>query len=202
MQRYQMPNYLLLNACLLLGFLALCLLPGCKASYQYFTFKSQAEVALAKNDLKKALELYSIIYQHETTAEKIDTERTTWAFYRLGVIAEVTGDVKMAKGYYWGDKIEEGFFQEQAIVGWLAQTGWNHLDEGNPPRTLKEILALESAGPKKAVIMPERKKREIVAPRDSGDTGSAKSEITHTRTFQRSLTPPRPNTPEPFKVFY
>lgn len=199
---YLPKKAVLLRLMLLAGIFILGLLPGCRTSYKYFTFKSQAEAALARGDLKKTRELYSVIYQQEGSAEKIDTERTTWAFYRLGVVAEVSGDIRMAKGYYWGDKIDEGFYQEHARVDWLAQSGWNHLDEGNAPRSLEEILALESSGPRKAAAMPERKKREVVVPKSQVENAVRQPDFGYTRTFHRSLTPPRPNTPEPFRVFY
>jgi len=191
-----------------LGLLAVALLftvlTGCRSSYNYATFRAQAEAALSGNKVKKAKELYSVIYQHENKAETPLPERTTWAFYRLGVIAEVMGDVQLAKGYYWGDKIDEGFYQVNPAVEWLAEAGWQNLDEGNPPRTLDEILELEKSGQKKTVQTVEKKKREIVIPADRAMPVQAPvaGDKPYSRTFQRSLTPPRPGAPEPFRVFY
>ncbi len=191
-----------------LGLLAVALLftvlTGCRSSYNYATFRAQAEAALSGNKVKKAKELYSVIYQHENKAETPLPERTTWAFYRLGVIAEVMGDVQLAKGYYWGDKIDEGFYQVNPAVEWLAEAGWQNLDEGNPPRTLDEILELEKSGQKKTVQTVEKKKREVVIPADRAMPVQAPvaGDKPYSRTFQRSLTPPRPGAPEPFRVFY
>ncbi|HNS08110.1 MAG TPA: hypothetical protein PKN29_00355 [Candidatus Ozemobacteraceae bacterium] len=190
------------------GLLAVALLftvlTGCRSSYNYATFRAQAEAALSGNKVKKAKELYSVIYQHENKAETPLPERTTWAFYRLGVIAEVMGDVQLAKGYYWGDKIDEGFYQVNPAVEWLAEAGWQNLDEGNPPRTLDEILELEKSGQKKTVQTVEKKKREVVIPADRAMPVQAPvaGDKPYSRTFQRSLTPPRPGAPEPFRVFY
>jgi len=191
-----------------LGLLAVALLftvlTGCRSSYNYATFRAQAEAALSGNKVKKAKELYSVIYQHENKAETPLPERTTWAFYRLGVIAEVMGDVQLAKGYYWGDKIDEGFYQVNPAVEWLAEAGWQNLDEGNPPRTLDEILELEKSGQKKTVQTVEKKKREVVIPADRAMPVQAPvaGDKPYSRTFQRSLTPPRPGAPQPFRVFY
>jgi len=189
---------------LLVVALLFTVLTGCRSSYNYATFRAQAETALSGNKVKKAKELYSVIYQHENKAETPLPERTTWAFYRLGVIAEVMGDVQLAKGYYWGDKIDEGFYQVNPAVEWLAEAGWQNLDEGNPPRTLDEILELEKSGQKKTVQTVEKKKREIVIPADRAMPVQAPvaGDKPYSRTFQRSLTPPRPGAPEPFRVFY
>lgn len=189
---------------LLVVALLFTVLTGCRSSYNYATFRAQAEAALSGNKVKKAKELYSVIYQHENKAETPLPERTTWAFYRLGVIAEVMGDVQLAKGYYWGDKIDEGFYQVNPAVEWLAEAGWQNLDEGNPPRTLDEILELEKSGQKKTVQTVEKKKREVVIPADRAMPVQAPvaGDKPYSRTFQRSLTPPRPGAPEPFRVFY
>ena len=186
-----------------LGF-AVLLLTGCGSSYDYTRYRAQAEAALENKKLKKAKELYSIIYQQETTSEKVDQKRTTWAFYRLGVLAEVAGDVRLAKGYYWGDRIDEGFYQVNPSVDRLAQIGWQHLDEGRPPRTLEEILALEKNSPAKPLSNHERKKREVIVDTNNRPVAPSTSgaDKNHSRTFQRSLTPPPPGSPEPFRVFY
>ena len=121
-----------------------------------------------------------------------------------GIGVEVMGEVQLAKGYYWGDKIDEGFYQVNPAVEWLAEAGWEHLDEGNPPRTLDEILALEKSGQKKTAQTTEKKKREVVIPTDRAMPVQAPvaGDKPYSRTFQRSLTPPRPGAPEPFRVFY
>lgn len=196
------------RACLHISLLVVALLlvglTGCRSNYSYATFRAQAEAALSGNKIKKAKELYSVIYQQENKAETALPERTTWAFYRLGVIAEVMGEVQLAKGYYWGDKIDEGFYQVNPAVEWLAEAGWQHLDEGNPPRSLDEILALEKSGQKKTTQIAEKKKREVVIPADRAMPVQAPvtGDKPYSRTFQRSLTPPRPGAPEPFRVFY
>ncbi|HPT46367.1 MAG TPA: hypothetical protein PLM07_10735, partial [Candidatus Rifleibacterium sp.] len=138
------------------------------------------------------------------TAEKVDQKRTTWAFYRLGVLAEVAGDIRLAKGYYWGDRIDEGFYQVNPSVDRLVQIGWQHLDEGRPPRTLEEILALEKGSATKLLPTHERKKREVTVDtiNRSVAPSAAGADKNHSRTFQRSLTPPPPGSPEPFRVFY
>jgi hypothetical protein len=195
-------SWLLILAVLLLSITT----TGCRSSYNYASYRAKAEIALEKNNLKKARELYSVIYQQETTSEKLDITRTTWAFYRLGVIAEVSGDVRLAKGYYWGDRIDEGFYQPNPAVDRLAQAGWQTLDEGKPPRTLEEILALEKSGPVQVTNQPTRKKRQVIVPKDTPrsfvPTAPVSSEKGPTKTFQRQLTPPRPGSPEPFRVFY
>lgn len=183
----------------------LAALTGCGSGYNYSRYRAQAESALESGKLKKAKELYAVIYQQETTSEKVDTGRTTWAFYRLGVIAEVTGDIRLAKGYYWGDRIDEGFYQVNPAVDRLVQIGWQHLDDGKPPRTLEEILALEKGGAQKLPQTHDRKKREVVIDdlrRPVSPLPTSSSDKTHSRTFQRSLTPPPPGSPEPFRVFY
>ncbi len=183
----------------------LSMLTGCGSGYNYSRCRVQAEAALEAGKLKKAKELYAVIYQQETTAEKVDVSRTTWAFYRLGVISEVTGDIKLAKGYYWGDRIDEGFYQVNPSVDRLVQVGWQHLDDGKPPRSLEEILALEKGSAQKLPQTHERKKREVFIDdlrRPAEQAPTASSDKTHSRTFQRSLTPPPPGSPEPFRVFY
>jgi hypothetical protein len=177
---------------------------GCQGQYRYFSWRSKAEDALLKKKFKLARELYSTIYQQENKETGAETERTTWAFYRLGVIAEVMGDVQMAKGYYWGDKIDEGYYQEHPDTDWLAQAGWNWLDEGNAPRSIEEILDLEARGRPETGSHADRKKKELVIPETV--TKPAKKEVPGEsrpqRTFNRSLTPTSPGSPQPFRVFY
>jgi len=165
-----------------------------------------AEEALRKRNLKKARELYATIYRRENKPEgSADKSRTTWAFYRLGVIAEILGDLRMAKGYYWGDKIDEGFYEEFPDTDWLAQTGWNWLDEGNPPRTLDVILELEARGRPVEKAATERKKREIIVPEKTAERRPDAFDMINSkpqRSFNRSLTPPPANAPQPFRVYH
>ena len=190
-------------ALLLLGLLAI-LLTGCCGGYDYSSYRSQAEYALSKKDFKKAQELYSMIFNQESKLDPTDLEKITWAFYRLGVIAEVTGDVRMALGYYWGDKIDEGYYQEYGRLNWLAQEGWNWLDAGNQPRSIETILSLEDSGRQPDKAIAERKKKEIVVNRDRERTDRPVTRKSNrpSATFNRSLTPPPPNAPGPFKVFH
>lgn len=185
--------------------IALFAVTGCCRSYSYNKYKSMAEEALRKRNFKKARELYSTIYRRENKPDGADKSRTTWAFYRLGVIAEILGDLRMAKGYYWGDKIDEGFYEEFPDTDWLAQAGWNWLDEGNQPRTLDVIFELEARGRPVEKTVTERKKREIVVPEkaetrrpDTFDIINSKPQ----RSFNRSLTPPPANAPQPFRVYH
>lgn len=178
---------------------------GCCNSYSYFKFRARAEDSLRKRRFKQAKELYSTIYSRENKAKSIDQNRTRWAFYRLGVISEVLGDLRMAKGYYWGDKIDEGFFEGFPEVDWLAQAGWDWLDEGNAPRTLDDILALEARGRPVDKASVERKKREIILPENTAERRPDTFDMIKSapqRTFNRSLTPPPANAAQPFRVFH
>lgn len=178
---------------------------GCSSRYSYSSYRSKAETALGKKKFKQARELYSVIYQQETAEGNNSADKAAWAFYRLGVIAEVTGDIRMAKGYYWGDKIDEGFYQPFPETDWFAQTGWNVLDQGNSPRSIESILAFEASGLPQAskASVPDRKKREIIVPGEiKRQPVSTPDKNKPQRTFYRSLTPPQPGVPGPFKVFY
>lgn len=184
---------------------SLPLLTGCSSRYSYSSYRSKAETALSKKKFKQARELYSVIYQQETAEGKDSADKAAWAFYRLGVIAEVTGDVRMAKGYYWGDKIDEGFYQAFPETDWFAQTGWNVLDQGNSPRSIESILEFEARGLPQASAdnVPDRKKREIIVPKEIKRQAAGTPSISKPqRTFNRSLTPPQPGVPGPFRVFY
>lgn len=180
------------------------LVSGCCGGYSYERYRGQAEYALSKKNFAKARELYSMIFNQENKADPADMERVTWAFYRLGVIAEVSGDVRMALGYYWGDKIDEGYYQDYPRVCWLAQQGWDWLDVGNPPRTIEKIIELEENGRPPEKVSVERRKKEIVVNRER----ERYQRPTRTRdnrpraTFNRSLTPPPPDMKGPFKVFH
>ena len=110
----------------------------------------------------------------------------------------------MAKGYYWGDAIDEGFYDENKLTSWLAQAGWDQLDEGNTPRTLEEILELEASEPPEEEVSSERKK-DIIIPQKNKEVSrlnnSGKKGII-TRTANKSRIRPRRNAPEPLKVLY
>lgn len=190
---------------LLLLVLALLSSVGCCGGYSHAKYKSQAEYELSKKNYKKARELYSMIFNHETRQEPVDMEKVTWTFYRLGVIAEVTGDVRMALGYYWGDKIDEGYYQDFTRLSWLAQKGWDWLDPGNPPRTIEKIIDLEENGRPTETIKGGHRKKEIVVTHEQEryERPSASKKDNRPRaTFNRSLTPPPPVAPGPFKVFH
>jgi len=192
-----------LPAFLLLGLLILAV-SGCCGGYSYAKYKSQAEYALSKKNFKKAHELYSMIFNQESKLNDVDMEKVTWAFYRLGVIAEVTGDVRMALGYYWGDKIDEGYYQDNTRLAWLAQQGWDWLDTGNPPRSIETILDLEENGRPPDTLSVERKKKEVVVSREPVryEKPNRRKDNRPRATFNRSLTPPPANARGPFKVFH
>lgn len=193
-----------LPAFFLLG-LALLSFIGCCGGYSYEKYKSKAEYELSIKNYKKVSELYSMIFNHETQQDPVDMEKVTWAFYRLGVIAEVTGDLRMALGYYWGDKIDEGYYQDFARLSWLAQQGWDWLDAGNPPRTIEKIIDLEENGRLPKVPTGERRKKEVVVTREQErfEPPSTRNKSNRPRaSFKRSLTPPPPNAQGPFKVFH
>lgn len=177
----------------------------CSGRYSYYSYKVKAEEALKKKDYKKAKNYYSIIYNNEKKVENINRERTTWAFYRLGVISEVSGDLDLARGYYWGDSIDEDFYEGEALTNWFARAGWKQMDEKKTPRTLEEIFEFEKTEPKEEeTVVVERKKEDIrpkrtlsaYPPRRPNKTGVI------TKTYNRSRTPPERGTPEPFKVYY
>ena len=184
----------------------LILLTGCcGARYNYYAYRKKGEEALIAKNYKKAQNYYSTIYTNESKKANADIEKTRWAFYRLGVIAEVTGNLKMAKGYYWGDAIDEGFYDESKLTWWLAQAGWDQLEECNTPRTLEEILELESSDPPEEVDSSERKK-DIIIPQKNNDVSHLNNNSNKkgiiTRTVNKSRIRPRRNAPEPMKVLY
>ena len=196
-------NYKTYSFVLFLSFLFL--INGCCSSrYSYNFYRKKAEEALRAKDYKKAQNYYSIIYSNESKRAVIDREKTTWAFYRLGVIAEVTGNIKLAKGYYWGDSIDEGFYEDQRLTNWFAQAGWEQLDELNSPRTLEEILEFETTEPpeeedfsvekKKTIVVPTRKER-----RNTGNNPANSGVITGTYNKTRR---PRRKDPEPLRIFH
>jgi len=177
---------------------------GCCGGYSHSKYRDQAEYALAKKNFKKANELYSMIFNQESRLNPVDMEKVTWAFYRLGVIAEVTGDVRMALGYYWGDKIDEGYYQDYTRLAWLAQQGWDWLDAGNPPRSIETILELEENGRPPETVIVERKKKEVVVTRERErqNRPDSRKDNRPRATFNRSLTPPPSGSRGPFKVFH
>lgn len=180
------------------------LVVGCGDNYNYYRFKNRAEDALHQRDYDQVAKYYSIIYERENLPE-IDPERRFWAFYRLGVVAELTGDNRIAKGYYWGDQIEEGFYAENERINWLAHMGWKNIDDGKPSRTLEEILELElrQRPPIDFEQAPIKARRPVVLPKTRANTGTySQSGPGQSRTFNRSLTLPPPGSREPFRVFY
>ena len=185
--------------------LSLLLAGCCGGRYNYNNYRKKGEEALRAKNYKKAQDYYSTIYTNESKKTNADIEKTRWAFYRLGVIAEVTGNLKMAKGYYWGDAIDEGFYDESKDTGWLAQAGWDQLEEYDMPRTLEEILELESAEPPEEVDFTERKK-DIIIPNKNKDVSylnnSSNKKGIITRTVNKSRKRPGRNAPEPMKVLY
>jgi hypothetical protein len=187
--------------------LMLVSLAGCGGTYRYYSYKSRAEEALRKKDFETAKDLYAIIYQQEKAAQKQDKEKICWAFYRLGVINELLGEKVLAKGYYWGDSLEEGFYAGQNQIEWFAEAGWSWLDQGNPSRSLSEILELEKKlrpARRKVALKKKKKIKAVTMP-----LAPVRSQIQNplpgdkpVRVFNRSLTPPPPSFPEPFRVFY
>ena len=180
----------------------------CSPRYNYYIYKKKGENALLAKNYKKAQNFFSVIYKKESEANDIDTERTTWAFYRLGVIAELSGNLKMAKGYYWGDSIDDSFYDNQRLVNWFAQNGWKQIDEKNKARTLEEILEFEKTEPPEEKEddegYVERKKEEIIPKTDNRPNFERYIDTTGivTLTYTDSRTPPPEDVPEIFKVYY
>ena len=190
---------------LILAVIMLVSLTGCCSSkYSYFVYKKKGESALMAKDYKKAQNYYSVIYKNESKSDNPNTERTNWAFYRLGVIAELMGDVNRARGYYWGDSIDEGFYANERLIGWYAQAGWTRMDETDTPRTLDEILAVEATEPPEATEeAPVERKKEIIVQKKKHVVNNRPSTTdVITKTYNRSVTQPAPGTPGPFKVSY
>lgn len=132
---------ILFAAILLLG------LTGCGSKYNYYMYTKNAEEALKKGDHKKAEKLISYAYIKEKNAKDYSFEKCAWLFYRLGVISEVSNGLLHAKGYYWGDQIERGFYEKDRRIAWLAKCGWEHLDNSSTGRSLAVILELERLEP-------------------------------------------------------
>ncbi|MFZ5949118.1 MAG: hypothetical protein ACOYXC_00315 [Candidatus Rifleibacteriota bacterium] len=187
---------------ILLAGLIFC--PGCGKTYRYYSVKARAEEALRAKKYEEAKDLYALIYQMETKASKVETENVAWAFYRLGVVNELLGEIQLAKGYYWGDSMEEGFYQSQPQIEWFAESGWEWLDQGNPPRSLDTILAVEKTR-RTRESKPAPQKRNTVSNVPEKPVKALPDALPSdrpTRVFNRSLTLPPPSTPEPFRVYY
>ena len=191
-------TYIKIYAILLLFIPILC---GCGGSnYKYSSLNSKAEEQLHKKRFEKAEKLFALIYKKEKAREKKEMEKILWAYYRLGVINELKGKSRLAKGYYWGDQMKRGFYSDASSINFYAKTGWKHLDDGRAPRKLPEILALEKKSGLKVAIKNTKKKFRKAYKRY--DRSKKSSDTKQTRTFNRSLTPPRHGTAEPFKVYY
>lgn len=182
---------------------------GCGNTYRYYSFKARAEEAIKQKKYETAKDLYATIYQNEKAAAEIDQEKICWAFYRLGVVNELMGETRLAKGYYWGDSLEEGFYADQPRIEWFAETGWLGLDHGDPPRTLKQILDLEKQFRPSRKLKTVKKKKFVKTQtktvRPMPTFGQKQNPIPTdqpVRIFNRSLTPPPSYFPEPFRVFY
>ena len=190
---------------ILLSFYCLFFVTGCCSSrYSYYIYKSKGESALKAKNYKKAKNFYSIIYKNESSAKTLDKSRICWAFYRLGVIAELTNDMERAKGYYWGDSIDEGFYDSERLVSWYAKAGWIQIDEKETPRSLEEILEFEKTEPREgnSELPVEIKKEIIVQKKEYKFVSQANSENGEiTATYNRSQTLPPADAPAPFKVY-
>ena len=194
----------------LFKFLLICLVPivltvGCGRSYSYYSFKARGEEALKAKEYERAKDIYAAIYQYEKLARKQEFEHVAWAFYRLGVINELLGEIRFAKGYYWGDSIDEGFYAPESRIEWFAENGWEWLDQDKAPRSLERILELEKtrrpSKSKKAFGQKRIIKSAPVEIKKRIDTEPAPAHQP-TRIFNRSRTPPPSYLPEPFKVYF
>ena len=178
----------------------------CSSKYNYNYYKKKGEEALKAKNYKKAQDYFSGIYSNETKQPKVNTERTTWAFYRLGVIAEVTGDIKMAKSYYWGDSIDEGFYDEHKTVCWFAQVGWQQLEEFGEARTLEEILEFEAEEiPEMSGDESIEGKKAIANSQNRSFSNSSNKKIKKgavTLTGSKTKKRPHQGSPEPLRVLY
>lgn len=131
---------------------------GCCSKYNYSIYMKEVEQQLKNKKYKKAKNLLSYAYKEESKKSSDDNfEKRAWIFYRLGVVHELLGDLDIAKGYYWGDSFEEGYYKKEPKIAWLAQTGWVNIDNAMPTRTYDEILALEAKEPPKKEVKKEKK---------------------------------------------
>ena len=192
--------------------ISLCLfLTGCcSPKYSYYNCRKRGEESLRAKKYIKARNYYSLIYKNENKEKFVNEERTTWAYYRLGVIAEVSGDLKLAKGYYWGDALKEGFYDQFPQTGKLAKIGWKQIDEKKSARTLESILELEENSknePPSEEVVIERTKDEIVPKKNTTYIPSNNKNLNQTedviiKTYSDSRTPPPRKDPEPYQVYY
>lgn len=173
-------------------------LAGC-GSFNYYSTKETAEEAMLKGNLQKAKSLFALIYKHEKTNKK-SPDHAQWAYYRLGVIHELLGKVRLARGFYWGDQMKKGFYNSTKKITWYTKYSWERLDGGELPRSLKEILDFEKKGIPRNVKIIVKKKINI--PSKPVVMSYTASDHKFTRIFNRSLTPPPSNSPEPFKIFH
>ena len=181
----------------------------CSPQYSYYNCRKRGEEALIAKKFIKARNYYSLIYKNENKAKKVNEERTTWAYYRLGVIAEVSGDLKLAKGYYWGDSLREGFYDHYPQTGRLAKIGWKNIDDNKSARTLESILELEKNS-ENEIEIPEQevieRKKEVIVPKKNSFISSndylKNTEDVIIKTYSDSRTPPPRNDPEPYQVYY
>ena len=192
------------------AFVWLVLLSGCcGTNYSYYVFKKKGEAALLSKNYKKAQNYFSVIYQNESKSNYVDREKTTWAYYRLGVIAELMGDLKRAKGYYWGDAIDSSFYAGIRLVNWYAQSGWKYLDGNSEARTLEEILELEKTEPPEIVEEDEEeseRKKEVIIPKKNVYRHIYRK-TTESSDYPKKVpsqlrVSPSPDEPEVFQVFF
>ncbi len=146
---------------------------GCCSKYNYYMYMDNVEKALKNKNYKKAKNLTSYAYKQENLNQSNDNfDKKAWIFYRLGVIAELQGDLLSAKGYYWGDSFDEGYYSKEPKIAWLARTGWLNIDNGKKARSLEEILELETKDPpkkappkEKKVVKRKKKKKAAYVPK-------------------------------------
>lgn len=177
--------------------MAFCI-TGCCSKYNYYIYMDNTENALLKKNYKKAKNLVAYAYRIENLNKTNDNfDKKAWLFYRLGVIAELQGDLDTAKGYYWGDSFDEGYYNKEPKIAWLAQTGWTNIDKGNRARTLEEILDLEAKEPPKKEVKKEKKTVKRKAKKKT-------AYVPQQRNFENEdgLIPPDPNADFIFQVYH
>ncbi|MBI3040008.1 hypothetical protein HYY75_13325 [bacterium] len=128
-------------------FFSAFLFSGCGKNYDYYSLVEEAEKALHDRKITQTLEIYTRIFNIEKKQSEPMMDRLRWSFYRLGVLHEVSNKVKLAKGYYWGDRVEKGYYSESSRIAHFAEEGWKLLDNGNPPRSIEVILGFEAREP-------------------------------------------------------
>ena len=175
-------------------------LAGCGSSYSFDRSKKEAEAVLHAGKVTQARKLYARIFRSEKNASPLVKDHLLWAFYRLGVIHEVLDKRALAKGYYWGDQFDKGYYADSPRVAWLAQTGWEWLDSGIPPRSLKKIFELEAADyPPKIASAPKVASPTRPVPGTPTTTHRNGQPL---RSYDRSLNRPPSEVAQPFKVFF